>query len=30
MYMPEPLNSINDFLKKLLNKLCENKDYLNK
>lgn len=30
MYMPEPLNSINDFLKKMINKLCENKDYLNK
>lgn len=30
MYMPEPLRSINDFLKKMINKLCENKDYLNK
>ena len=28
--MPEPLNSIKDFLKEMFNKLCENKDYLNK
>lgn len=30
MYTPEPLKTTNDFLKEMINKLCQNKDYLTK